>query len=133
MVVTFGFSDAPSPIGAVLASAILGYMAWVYPLSCIVNDEAVRIRTLLRQRTVMWSQVSAIRRTKGAWRHTQVGGRRRLRPAPGAPVLVIGPRRTVLMLGHAESRAENQLLIAAVEPTSAALADSLRLARSDRQ
>lgn len=133
VVATFGFSDRPSLIGVLLAAAVLGYMAWTYPLSCVVTGDAVHIRSLVRTRSVVWSQVVAVRRAKGAWRHTSVGGRRRLRPAPGAPVLVLGTRRTVLMLGHAESRADNQLLVAAVESSSAALADSLRLTPMGRQ
>lgn len=127
-VATFALTATPSPIGAMLSVAVLGYMMWTYPVSCIATPESVTIRSALRSRVIPWTHVSRIRRTKGIWKQWTVEGKRRLRPMPGAIVLVIGARRTVLMLGHVESREDNELLVATVGATSAALADSLRLA-----
>jgi hypothetical protein len=132
-VVTFMFSASPSPVGAALSAVVLAYMWWTYPVSSIVTPESVTVRSVLRHRVVPWSQVTRIRRTKGVWRQRTVEGRRRLRPAPGAIVLVLGPRRTILILGHVESREDNELVVAAVGATSAALADSLRLATTGHQ
>lgn len=132
-VVTFTFSASPSPIGATLSVVVLAYMWWTYPVSSIVTPESVTVRSVLRHRVVPWSEVTRIRRTKGVWRQRTVEGRRRLRPTSGAIVLVLGARRTILMLGHVESREDNELVVAAVGTTSAALADSLRLAPTGHQ
>lgn len=115
------------PIGGLVSVVVAGYMAWTYPLSCEASVESVRIRSLLRMRNISWSQVYGIRRTKGAWGYRTVAGKRRLRPAPGAIMLMLAGRRSVLVLGHVESRTDNASLVAVVERTSAALADSLRL------
>ncbi len=132
-VVTFMLTASPSPIGAALSVVVFVYMARTYPVSCVVTPESVTVRSVMRHRIIPWSQVTQIRRTKGVWRQRAIGGRRRLRPMPGAIVLVLGARRTILMLGHVETRKENDLLVATVGSSSAALADSLRLAPTGRQ
>ena len=132
-VVTFALTASPSLIGAALSAVVFVYMGVTYPVSCVVTPESVTVRSVLRHRVIPWSQVRQIRRTKGVWRQCTVGGKRRLRPMPGAIVLDLGARRTVLMLGHVESREDNELLVATVGTSSAALADSLRLAPTSPQ
>jgi hypothetical protein len=127
MLLTVGFTERPSIVGAAVSIAVLVYLGWSYPVSCAVTPDSVTIQSPFRQRTISWSSVIGVRRTKGAWRRSEVGAKTRIRPAPGAIVLVLSPRRTVLMLGHAESRADNMLLVEVVGSSSPALADSLRL------
>lgn len=130
---TLGFTRTPSIIGAFISTLIAVYLGASYPLSCRVSPESVTINALLRRRTIPWSTVSGIRRTKGPWRRREVAGRMRVRPTPGAILLVLPGRRTVLMLGHVETREENAFLVETVGSSSPALADSLRLSPSNRQ
>ena len=130
---TLGFSSRPSPIGAGISLLVLGYMAWTYPLRCVISNSSVMIHSAFRKRIIDWEDVVAFRRTKGVWRHQLVAGRRRLRPTTGAPLIVMEGGRTVLLLGHVEPRLANSHAVAILETVSPALAMSLRLADRDGQ
>ena len=75
----------------------------------------------------------AIRRTRGPLRRCEINGRRRLRPSPGALLLVVEGRRSVLLSGQPESHEANRLLAELVSQASPALAEALRFDVIDGQ
>jgi len=125
--VTVGFTQGVSIIGLLMSGSVLAYIGWTYPVSCHVSPAGVLVRCAFRRRSIGWDQIVAIRRVKGPLRRQPIGDRRRLRPAPGAPLLVLESHRTVLLLGRVETAEENRLLVEIVELVSPALAHSFRL------
>lgn len=116
-----------------LCSVLFVYLAWSYPLSSEVSAHSVVIRSLLRRRRIAWEEIVAIRRTRGPLRRCEINGRRRLRPSPGALLLVVEGRRSVLLSGQPESHEANRLLAELVSQASPALAEALRFDVIDGQ
>jgi hypothetical protein len=125
--VALGFSGVVAVAGAIVVLVVCCYMAWSYPVACIVSTEGICIRTLIHRRTMVWSQIVEVRRTRGPLRRRVVEGKHRLRPASGALLFVLDDHRKVLALGNAEGPVAHGRLMAVMEVVSPALADSLRL------
>ena len=120
-------------LSIVLSGAVFVYLGWSYPLVAKVDPQSILVRSLFRRRRIGWEDVVAIRRTRGPLRRQDVGGRRRLRPSPGALIVVLENSRSVLLSGHTESQSVNWLLAGLVSQVSPALGDALRFAESDAQ
>lgn len=117
----------PALLGAGVSLVVLAYMLTHYPLACVVSDEGVVVRSVMRSQIITWDEILVFRRTKGSLRRATVDGRRRWRPLPGALLVVRERGRTVLALGHRETIAENREMVRVISSVSPALADMLRL------
>jgi hypothetical protein len=130
----FGIVDPLFPVfSIVLSGAVFGYLGWSYPLVTEVDSQSILVRSLFRRRRVRWEDVVAMRRTRGPLRRQDVSGRRRLRPSPGALIVVLENSRSILLSGHSESQSVNRLLAGLVSQVSPALGDALRFAEIDGQ